>query len=106
MFVRVGVSLRSRDLVQVELTNDDVGSLAPALAFLRGAASQFGIRWGIDLSEWWGVIYGCVNDLPSSLHARAMALAYVAGASLVAVEGCGYIDPATGRPYPIAHEVN
>ena len=61
------------DCVLVEMTNDDVGSFAVAIAFLRGAAHQFNISWGVDLSLWWGAINGCVSDLPASLHRRAMA---------------------------------
>ena len=89
----------------VELTNDDVGSFGPALAFLRGAARQFNTSWGIDLSMWWGVIDGCVADLPASLHRRAMALAYVGGAAIVAIEACGWVD-ASGQPNFIASEVD
>ena len=89
-----------------ELTNDDVGSLAPALAFLRGAARQYNTTFGIDLSLWWGVINGCVQDLPTSLHRRAMALGYVAGAGVVSIEGCGWMDPATGLPNRMAMELD
>lgn len=93
------------DCHMVELTNDDVGSFGPAIAFLRGAARQFNTSFGIDLSMWWGVIDGCVADLPASLHRRAMTLGYVAGASVIAIEACGWVD-AAGEPNFIASEVD
>ena len=94
------------DSVLVELTNDDVGSAAPAPAFARGAARQFNITWGVDLSLWWGVIHGCVQDLPASLQRRVLALAYVGGASVVSVEGCGWLDLLSDQPNHIAQEVD
>ena len=94
------------DVVLVEVANDDCGSFAPTPAFLRGAARQFNISWGVDLSLWWGVIDGCVEDLPASLHRRIMVLSYVAGAKIVSVEGCGWIDPRTGVPNQMAKEVD
>jgi hypothetical protein len=109
------------DVLLIERTNDDVGSLAPSLAFLRGAARQFSSgsggdddnqkkmkkkkEWGVDLSLWWGVINGCVEDLPASTHRRAMLVAYVAGASTVSVEGCGWVDADSGDPYPMSDVV-
>ena len=104
------------DLLLVERTNDDVGSLAPSLAFLRGAARQYSSEskeasaaqskaWGVDFSLWWGVINGCVHDLPASTHRRSMFVSYVAGASTVSVEGCGWVDPSTGDPWPLSSEV-
>lgn len=94
------------DSILVELTNDDTGTLAPALPFLRGAARQYNISWGVDLSLWWGVIDGCVQDLPASLHRRVMALSYIAGASVISVEGCGWVDGSTGQPNAMAREVD
>jgi hypothetical protein len=95
----------------LERTNDDVGSLAVGLAFLRGAAAQYGINWGVDLSLWWGVVGGCVQDLPASLHTRALFMAYMSGAALVEIEGCGWLDePAhpggAHRPLPISDAVD
>lgn len=87
------------DVVMVEVANDDVGTLPPALAFLRGAATQYGIQWGVDLSLWWGVINGCVEDLPFSLHTRTMVHSYVSGAQVVSVEGCGWMTQ-TQPPKP------
>ena len=94
------------ECVLIELTNDDVGTYGPAAAFLRGAARQFNTSWGIDLFLWWCVINGCVQNLPASLHRRVMALGYVAGASVVSVEDCGWIDGETGRPNFMAIEVD
>ena len=102
----------------VERVNDDVGSLPTALSFLRGACAQENSKqqariggknaksWGIDLSLWWGVIDGCVTNLPASLHRRVLFLSYFAGAKIVTVEGCGYIDPHTQRPFPLLQEVD
>ena len=100
-----GATAVRADAVLVEVTNDDVGSLPPAIAFLRGAARQYGASWGVDLSLWWGVIDGCVEDLPASLHRRTMALSYVAGAEIVSVEGCGWVDEH-GQPNEMAVEVD
>jgi hypothetical protein len=93
------------NLVLVEVANDDVGTLPPALMFLRGAATQFDIQWGVDLSLWWGVISACVEDLPSSLHVRTMVHSYVAGARVVSVEGCGWMN-STGNPNEMAQAVD
>ena len=97
---------RLADVVMIELLNDDVGTLAPSLAHLRGAGHQFNATWGVDFSLWWGAINGCVQNLPASLHRRAMAIAYVAGANVVAVEDCGWIDKVTGQPNAVAREVD
>lgn len=97
------------DTLVLERDNDDVGTLAVGMAFLRGAASQYGLSWGIDLSLWWGVIGGCVNELPASYHIRTLHMAYLSGAALVEIEGCGWLDtlPGGGRsPYPISSAVD
>jgi hypothetical protein len=41
---------RGVDLLLIERANDDVGDLSTAVAFGRGAARQYGVAWGIDLS--------------------------------------------------------
>ena len=101
--------------IVIETANDDVGSLPPALAFLRGAVQQYQHgtidsdyqkSWGIDLSMWWGVIDGCVNPLPASLHRRILWNSYFAGASLLSIEGCGYFDHDLNTPYPITSEID
>ena len=118
LFARGGFSSTAHSLVKyanvilTERTNDDVGSLPPAMAFLRGAVEQYFSNtqerknWGIDLSMWWGVINGCVNPFPAALHRRALWNAYFAGSSIITVEGCGYIDPTSKEPYPISEEID
>ena len=67
------------DIILVERANDDVGSYATSIPFLRGAATQFNIKFGIDLSLWWGVIDGCVgssNSMPGKLHERIMYVVF------------------------------
>ncbi len=73
--------------VIVERANDDVEDLQTAIAFARGAARQFGCEWGIDLSLWWGVIYGCVQNLCPSLYTRHLWLSYIGGAQAHCIEG-------------------
>ena len=89
----------------LERDNDDVGSLTVGMAWLRGAAAQHGTAWGIDLSLWWGVINGCVQDLPASLHLRTMFMAYLSGATLLEIEGCGWLD-TDAAPLPISQAVD
>ena len=95
------------DAVLVERSNDDVGSLMPALAYSRGAAWQYELSdgWGVDLSLWWGVIDGCVSDLPASLFRRHMHLSYMAGANTIALEDCGWFR-ADGTLLPIGEEAD
>lgn len=71
----------------VERANDDIEDLQTAIAFARGAARQFGCEWGIDLSLWWGVIYGCVQDFSPSLYTRHLWLSYISGAQMFRIEG-------------------
>lgn len=40
------------DLCILERGNDELGDLSTGIAFQRGAARQYGRRWGIDLSSW------------------------------------------------------
>jgi len=75
------------DAVLVERANDDIEDLQTAVAFGRGAARQYGCQWGVDFSLWWGVIHGCVHDLPASFHKRNFYLGYFSGAGILAVEG-------------------
>ena len=98
--------MRTSKLVMAEVANDDCGTLASTLPFLRGAARQFNKTWGVDTSRWWGVINGCVQNLPASLHRRIFGLTYVAGATVISVEGCGWLDPKTGNPNQLAQELD
>lgn len=75
------------DCIIIERANDDVEDLQTAIAFARGAAHQFTCEWGIDLSLWWGVIYGCVQHLNPSLYTRHLWLSYVGGAQVFRIEG-------------------
>ena len=75
------------DCVLIEHANDDVEDLQTGIAFARGAARQYGCQSGIDFSLWWGVIYGCVQDLPASYHKRNFYLSYFSGADALPVEG-------------------
>ncbi len=75
------------DCVLVERANDDIEDLQTAIAFGRGAARQYGCQWGVDFSLWWGVIHGCVQNLPASFHKRNFYLSYFAGANVLATEG-------------------
>lgn len=75
------------DCIMVERANDDVEDLQTGIAFARGAARQFGCKWGIDFSLWWGVISGCVQDLPALYHKRSLYLTYFSGADNVSLEG-------------------
>lgn len=75
------------DCVLVERANDDIEDLQTAIACGRGAARQYGCQWGVELSLWWGVIHGCVQNLPASFHKRHFYISYFAGANVLATEG-------------------
>lgn len=77
------------DCVIVERSNDDIEDLQTAVAFARGASRQYGKQWGIDLSLWCGVFYGCVPDLPASLYTRHLWVSHLAGAQAYRIEGGG-----------------
>jgi hypothetical protein len=94
------------DCVLVERTNDDVEDLQTAIAFARGAARQYGTAWGIDLSLWWGPIYGCVQHLPASLYKRHLYLSYFSGARTFRIEGADLLARETGgRDTPVGLEL-
>ena len=78
---------RGLDWLVLERANDDVDDLQTGVAFTRGAARQYGCKWGLDLSLWWGPIYGCVQNLPTSFHKRHLYLGYFSGAKAFRVEG-------------------
>ena len=75
------------DCVIVERANDDVDDLQTGIAFTRGAARQYGCKWGVDLSLWWGVIYDNPERLPASYHKRHIYLSYFSGAQVLRIEG-------------------
>jgi hypothetical protein len=78
---------RGLDWLILERANDDVDDLQTGIAFTRGAARQYGCNWGLDLSLWWGPIYGCVQNLPTSFHKRHLYLGYFSGAKAFRIEG-------------------
>ena len=75
------------DWLVLERANDDVDDLQTGIAFARGAARQYQCNWGLDLSLWWGPIYGCVQNLPTSFHKRHLYLGYFSGAKAFRIEG-------------------
>mgnify|MGYP006286497881 CR=1 FL=1 len=93
------------DCVIVERANDDVEDLQSAVAFARGAARQYGVRWGIDLSLWWGPIYGCVHDLPASLYKRHLYLSHFSGSQVYRIEGGDILLPAAGQVTRVAQAI-
>lgn len=78
---------RGLDWLILERANDDVDDLQTGIAFARGAAGQYGCHWGLDLSLWWGVFSGCIQDLPASFHKRHLYLGYFSGAQAFRIEG-------------------
>lgn len=94
------------DALLVERANDDLGDLQPAIAFVRGAAHQFGLQgWGVDLSLWWGAISGCAGDLPASFFRRYLYFSLVAGANVYEIESVPFLRE-DGSRYPIAVELD
>ena len=93
------------DTIIVERANDDVEDLQTAIAFARGAARQYGKTWGIDLSLWWGVIYGCVPDLDPSLYTRHLWIAWLSGARVLRIEG-GMIHYGPSGPGAVARAID
>lgn len=91
------------DLVTVERANDDIEDLQTGIAFCRGAGRQYHKLWGIDLSLWWGVIYGVINDLPTAFHKRHLYVSWFSGAQHFRIEGGNlFWDRKSNKPQPIA----
>lgn len=90
----------------VERANDDVEDLQTAVAFARGAARQYGCAWGIDLSLWWGVFYGCVQDLPASLYTRHLYMSFFSGAQVFRIEGGDLLVDAASGPSLVAQAMD
>ena len=87
------------DCVIVERANDDVEDLQTAIAFARGASKQYGCQWGIDFSLWWGVLYGCIQNLPVSFHKRHFWVSALSGAQVFRMEGGSlFWDERNGGP--------
>jgi len=85
------------DCVLLERANDDVDDLQTGIAFLRGAGKQYGCSWGVDFSLWWGVFYGCVQNLPCSYHRRNWLISYFSGADYMSFEGGDLLCSPEGK---------
>ena len=80
-FAKTGIQMNL-----IERTNDDIEDLSTGIAFARGAARQFGCQWGVDFSQWWGVISGLDMDSGGPYFLRNFYMSYFAGADLLAIE--------------------
>jgi hypothetical protein len=97
------------DLCLLERGNDELGDIATGVAFLRGAASQYGRPWGIDMSTWRGSTnmatrYSEAGVLLGGWSAdfirRNLYASYMAGARLIQTEAATYTF-ADGRLNPL-----
>ncbi len=87
------------DLLTVERANDDVDDLQTGISFFRGAGKQYSKQWGVDLSLWWGGIYGCVQNLPTLYHKRHLFVSWYSGAEHFRIEGSElFFDKTTKKP--------
>lgn len=98
------------DLCMLERGIDELGDLSTGIAFLRGAARQFGRAWGIDLSSWrtsngMATQFNNENVLlggwSASYLARHYYAAFLAGANVIHNEAAIYSDP-DGQSNPLA----
>lgn len=90
------------DLLTIERANDDVDDLQTGIAFFRGAGRQYNKKWGVDLSLWWGCIYGCVQNLPYLYHKRHLYVSWYSGAEHFRIEGSElFFDKKTNKPTQI-----
>jgi hypothetical protein len=85
------------DLVILERTNDELGDIQTGIAFVRGAGSQYGKPWGIDISTWRAATqtpteYDGNGKLlwgwSGSYFRRNMYIAYMSGANTIQIEPC------------------
>lgn len=90
-FAKTGVQMNL-----IERTNDDIEDLSTGIAFARGAARQFGCQWGVDFSQWWGVICGLDMDNGGRYFLRNFYMSYFAGADLLAIEAIRVPQRAPG----------
>lgn len=107
------------DMVIIERNNDDISGIVGGIAQIRGAGTQYGKNWGIDLSQsrtygpHAGVTsYDSSNNLiggwSNSCYRKHFYLSYFAGADLVFIEGIDYSGQVNinGRFYiPLANEI-
>jgi hypothetical protein len=87
------------DLQLLERGIDELGDLSTGIAYLRGASTQYGRPWGIDLSTWRtgnnsATIYNGDGKLAGGWSAeylrRHLYIAYMAGARAVQIEATDY----------------
>lgn len=87
------------ELQMLERGSDELGDIATGIAFLRGAARQYGRLWGVDLSSWRAATerattYTDANVLTGGWSAsylrRHLYWAYMAGANVVHMEAAVY----------------
>jgi hypothetical protein len=76
---------------------ENINSTQSHIAFTRGAAKQYRLKWGVDMSSWfgpsitaydntWGAYGGPDHGHSLSLHKRTYYAAYAAGADWVQAE--------------------
>jgi hypothetical protein len=76
---------------------ENINSTQSHIAFTRGAAKQYRLKWGVDMSSWfgpsitaydgtWGAYGGPDNGHSLSLHKRTYYTAYASGANWVQAE--------------------
>ncbi|MEO8099664.1 MAG: hypothetical protein ABI811_18340 [Acidobacteriota bacterium] len=97
------------DLTMLERGIDELGDLSTGIAFLRGAATQYGRLWGVDMSTWrtstnMATRYDPSGTLlggwSSGYIRRHYYAAYLAGAHLIQNEAATY-RYADGRANPL-----
>jgi hypothetical protein len=89
-------------LLTIERANDDVDDLQTGISFFRGAAKQYGKKWGVDLSLWWGCVYGCIQEMPYLYHKRHLYLSWYSGAEHFRIEGSElFFDKNSNNPNKI-----
>jgi hypothetical protein len=86
----------------LERGNDELGDLSTGIAYLRGAARQYGRGWGIDISTWRGSTNAATTYSPSgtllggwsdSYIRRECYMAFLSGAMLIQAEATTYSYP-------------
>jgi hypothetical protein len=96
------------DLCLLERGVDELGDLSTGIAFLRGAAQQYGRAWGIDLSSWrtstgMATQYSNSNVLQGGWSAnylmRHYYASFYAGANVIQNEAALYRNQ-DGKPNP------
>lgn len=86
------------EAIILERTNDDIDDLSTGLAFARGAAHQYGCKWGIDFSQWWTAVDGCDLMNSASHFRRYFYLTYFAGANSIGIESLGPLPDDAKQP--------